>query len=89
MAGYCRDCFTGTVETDGAHTGTEQEVHGLPTYVATPGPGIEPLGTVVILTDAFGWRFPNTRSLADSYARRIPCTVYVPDIMNGQSIHPT
>ena len=88
MAGYCRDCFTGTVETDGTHSGTEQELHGRPTYVSTPSAsaGIEPLGTIVIIPDAFGWTFPNTRSLADSYARRVPCTVLLPDFMNGESV---
>jgi len=84
MAGYCRDCFTGTVQTDVAPTGTEQVVHGRRTYVATPGPDTAPLGTVVILTDAFGWRFPNTRTLADAYACRVPCTVYIPDFMDSK-----
>ncbi|KAK0609475.1 Alpha/Beta hydrolase protein [Immersiella caudata] len=86
MAGYCRDCFTGTVETDSTHSGTEREMHGRPTYVSTPSADIEPLGTIVIIPDAFGWTFPNTRSLADSYARRVPCTVLLPDFMNGNAL---
>ena len=83
MAGYCRDCFTGTVQHDAVPSGSEQNLHGLPTYVTAPEPGIKPLGTVIIIPDAFGLRFPNTRSLADAYARRVPCTVYIPDFMNG------
>ncbi|KAK4446317.1 protein AIM2 [Podospora aff. communis PSN243] len=86
MAGYCRDCFTGTVETDGTHLGSEQELHGRPTYVSTPSADVQPLGTIVIIPDAFGWTFPNTRSLADSYARRVPCTVLLPDFMNGNAL---
>ena len=84
MAGLCRDCLTGTIQHDANPKGSEQTLHGLPTYVTAPEPGAEPLGTVVIITDAFGWEFPNTRSLADAYARRVPCTVYIPDFMNGQ-----
>ncbi len=79
----CRDCFTGTLRGDVTPAGTEEVVHGQPTYVAHPDPGVLPLGTVVILTDAFGWTLRNTRALADAYAKRVPCTVYVPDFMDG------
>jgi hypothetical protein len=80
----CADCFTGTLRGDVTPTGTEQTIHGLPTYVALPGDGVAPIGTVVIITDAFGWTLRNTRALADAYAARVPCTVYVPDFMNGR-----
>ncbi|KAK3382188.1 hypothetical protein B0T24DRAFT_3139 [Lasiosphaeria ovina] len=81
----CRDCFSGTLRGDAAPTGREEALHGLPTYVAVPGPGVEPLGAVVIIPDAFGWKLRNTRALADAYARRIPATVYVPDFMDGHA----
>src|SRR5690242_15301178 len=81
--GYCRDCFTGRVLEDAVLTGTEQDLHGLPTYVTTPDNGAESRGIVVILPDAFGWKLNNTRALADAYARRVPCTVYVPDFHVG------
>jgi hypothetical protein len=51
-------------------------------YCPTPD-GATPLGIVVILADAFGWRLRNTRALADAYTRRVPCVVYVPDVMDG------
>ncbi|KAK3900086.1 protein AIM2 [Staphylotrichum tortipilum] len=86
QAPMCPDCFTGTLRGDVTPTGTEQTVHGLPTYVALPGDGVAPVGTVVIITDAFGWTLRNTRALADAYAQRVPCTVYVPDFMNGHAI---
>lgn len=89
QAPICRDCFTGTLRGDVTPSGSEQTIHGLPTYVSVPDPGVKPLGTVVIVTDAFGWTLLNTRALADAYARRIPCTVYVPDFMAGETTsHP-
>ncbi|KAK1828019.1 protein AIM2 [Podospora conica] len=83
--GFCRDCFTGRVLEDAILTGTEQTVHGLPTYVTGPGPGAS-RGIVVILPDAFGYALNNTRALADAYARRVPCTVYVPEFMAGNAV---
>lgn len=90
QAPMCRDCFTGTLRGDVIPTGTEETIHGIPTYVARPKPDLhlEPLGTVVIIPDAFGWKLRNTRALADAYADRVPCTVYVPDFMNGNSTPP-
>jgi dienelactone hydrolase len=64
-------------------TGAEEQVHGLPTYVARPEPGVEPKAVVVIIPDAFGWKLKNTRALADNYARRAELLVYLPDFMNG------
>ena len=80
----CNECYTGTIRGDAVPKGREEVVHGLPTYVTGPEDGVTPLGTVVFLTDAFGWKFRNSRALADSYARRVPCTVYVPEVMNGE-----
>jgi hypothetical protein len=46
----------GTLRGDVNPTGTKQTIHGVPTYVARPNldPDHEPLGTVVIIADAFG-----------------------------------
>ena len=79
----CPDCFRGTLRGDVVPAGTEETVYGLATYVARPPDGAIPLGIVVILADAFGWKLRNTRALADAYARRVPCVVYVPDVMDG------
>lgn len=83
QAPVCRDCFTGTLRGDVVPRGEETTIHGVATYATHPDPGVEPLGTVVLLTDAFGWTLQNTRALADAYAKRVPCTVYVPDFTNG------
>ncbi|KAJ4416590.1 hypothetical protein N0V85_002221 [Neurospora sp. IMI 360204] len=72
----CADCFKGTLRGDVIPTGHEHVIHGLPTYIATPEPWVKPLGTTL----------RNTRALADSYAKRVPCIVYVPDFMDGKSI---
>ena len=79
----CKDCVTGTLRGDLTPAGVEEVVHNVPAYVAHPDPGVKPLGIVVILPDAFGWTLRNTRVLADAYAKRVPCTVYVPEFMNG------
>ena len=79
----CPDCFKGTLRGDVVPAGTEETVHGLATYVARPLDGATPLGIVVILADAFGWKLRNIRALADAYARRVPCVVYIPDVMDG------
>ncbi|KAK0726121.1 Alpha/Beta hydrolase protein [Lasiosphaeris hirsuta] len=86
MAGYCKDCFTGTVHSDVALSGVEAEVQGLPTYVTGPEAGVTPRGIIVVVPDAFGWTLPNTRALADAYARRVQATVYLPDFMNGHAL---
>ena len=82
----CADCFKGTLRGDVIPTGHEDVIHGLPTYVAEPERHKTPLGTVVLISDAFGWSIPNARALADEYARRVPCIVYVPDFMDGKAI---
>lgn len=87
-AGYCKDCFTGTLRGDAKPTGTVETVCGLPAYVARPDPGQQALGIVVILPDAFGWELLNTRALADAYARRGPFLVYLPDFQAGAGSSP-
>ncbi|KAK5656966.1 hypothetical protein OQA88_3489 [Cercophora sp. LCS_1] len=79
----CPNCFSGTLRGDVIPNGREEVIHELNTYVTGPGEGVEPVGIVVIIADAFGWKLRNTRALADTYARRVPCTVYVPDVTNG------
>jgi dienelactone hydrolase len=79
----CPDCFRGTLRGDVVPQGVEETIHGLPTYVARPEGSAKPVGVIVIISDAFGWDFLNTRALADAYARRGPFLVYVPDFMAG------
>ena len=41
-----------------------------------------------LISLVFGWKLPNTRLLADSYARA-GFTAYIPDVQNGDSIDPS
>lgn len=80
----CSDCFKGH-DRPGAITGVETHLHGVKSYVTQPTQdGVAPKGLIVVISDAFGWKTNNIRLLADSYARRTGCRVYVPDFMDGK-----
>ena len=65
--------------------GRVETLHDLPTYISDPPNGAEARAIVVILPDAFGWEFTNTRLLADRYAQRLQMRVLVPEFMDGES----
>ncbi|KAH7041452.1 dienelactone hydrolase family protein [Microdochium trichocladiopsis] len=81
----CPDCYRGGVTTEHPK-GEEKTIHGRPTYVAQPPRGTTPRGIILFLPDAFGWRFPNNRVLADHYASRGGYLVYLPDFMDGHAV---
>ena len=83
----CKDCVTGSVH-EGHTEGREETLFGLPLYVVDPPEGQEVKAIIVIIPDAFGWRFINLRLLADSYARKTSARVYIPEFMNGNGIAP-
>ncbi|KAL6406398.1 putative dienelactone hydrolase family protein [Ilyonectria robusta] len=83
----CPDCFRGPVSNTQTK-GIETTIHGVPTYVAEPENGAIPKGIIVVITDAFGWKFVNNRVLCDRYAKRGGFLVYCPDFMNGRSMDP-
>ncbi|CAG8958302.1 hypothetical protein HYFRA_00000656 [Hymenoscyphus fraxineus] len=83
----CTDCFSGHVHSD-TPKGTTYIIHGVLTYVASPAEGVQPKGLVVIVSDAFGWDFVNTRLLADRYAAKGGFLVYLPDFMRGYALKP-
>lgn len=78
----CSSCVTGSVHS-GTPAGVETTIHGLPTYVASPGEGVSPRAVIVMIPDAFGWKMVNNRLLCDSYAKKGRYLVYLPDFMNG------
>lgn len=79
----CRDCGKGNLHS-GITTGRIETIHGLPAYVTdSPNGQGEIKGIIIIIPDAFGWELPNTRILADKYAKRTNSRVYVPDFMDG------
>ncbi|PMB65418.1 Protein AIM2 [Beauveria bassiana] len=79
----CADCFRGNIH-EGQPKGEVGNVHGLDTYISRPPKGTQSRGIVVIIPDAFGWKFGNNRLLADHYAEKGDFTVYLPDFMNGR-----
>jgi len=82
MSGPC--CFSGVLH-GAAPVGSEGQLHGLDCYITEP-PGVAK-GVVVILSDIFGWRLPNTRALADQYAKRASVKVIIPDFFAGTPVH--
>jgi dienelactone hydrolase len=80
----CPDCYTGIAH-KGNPRGKVAKAYGLDVYVVEP-PNNGPVeGIIVIIPDAFGWEFINTRILADHYAERGPYKVYIPEFMGGKS----
>jgi hypothetical protein len=84
MSGAC--CIAGELHA-GTPVGREEHLHGLNCYVSDPLEGSSK-ATIVILTDVFGWKLPNTRILADQYAKRLRMRTIVPDFFNGKSVKP-
>jgi dienelactone hydrolase len=81
MSGPC--CAAGEIH-QGTPTGKVTKIHGLDCYVADPSEGKAPKGVVVILPDVFGWELPNSRILADNYAKKGEFLVYLPEFMAGE-----
>ena len=84
----CRECITGALH-EGTPAGREETLHGLPTYITEPPTGQAPQGIVVFIPDAIGWNFNNNRILADKYADKTNCRVYLPDFMDGHMMDPS
>lgn len=80
----CRECVSGALH-EGTPVGREETVHGLPTYISEPPSG-QVTGIIVIIPDALGWTFNNNRILADTYAARTSCRVYLPEFMDGYAM---
>ena len=83
----CPNCFSGHVRDD-APTGKEEVIHGRNTYIAEPASGAPTIGIIIIVPDAFGLPFVNNKILADHYASKVNCLVYLPDFMDGHFLHP-
>lgn len=72
---YSECCVKGSLW-DGKPAGEEKTLANNKTYVTGTNPNV----AIMIIHDAFGWTFPNTRILADSYAKEADATVYMPDL---------
>jgi len=83
----CVDCYRGH-DHPGPASGREIKLHGYDVYVTEPqAEGRTAKELIVVLSDIFGWNTTNLRRLADSYAERTGCKVYIPDFMHGEPAH--
>ncbi|KAH6956122.1 Alpha/Beta hydrolase protein [Fusarium avenaceum] len=81
----CADCYRGHDHL-GPVYGREAKLHGHDVYIAEPQTKpVSQTGLIVVLSDAFGWDTINLRGVADRYAERTGCKVYLPDFMHGTS----
>lgn len=77
----CEQCVTGTVHV-GTPTGKETKIASLPVYTT----GDESSERVIVVgVDIFGWKFVNTRLLADEYASH-GFRVLIPDLFDGAEL---
>ncbi|KAI1875062.1 uncharacterized protein JN550_002491 [Neoarthrinium moseri] len=73
-------CCVQGFEWDGTPTGRVGKLANNPAYIS----GDNKDAAVLIVSDILGWTLPNTRLLADHYAREANVTVYVPDFFAGE-----
>lgn len=81
----CAEYYQGHAH-EGTPLGKIIKLHGLDTYISEPRDGREAKGIVVIISDAFGIEFVNSKLLADNYAAKGGYRVYLPDFMQGQPL---
>ncbi|KAI0667760.1 alpha/beta-hydrolase [Trametes maxima] len=77
----CPECVTGTLHS-GTPAGTETKIGGVDAYVVGPE---DAKRVILVGADVFGWKFVNTRLLADEYAAH-GFRVVVPDFFNGWQV---
>lgn len=67
---------------EGVPEGREDQLAGLSTYVVGSSSDV----AIILISDLFGWTFPNLRLLADHFANEVAATVYLPDFFGGEVI---
>ncbi|KAI8994230.1 alpha/beta-hydrolase [Trametes punicea] len=77
----CTACVTGSLHS-GTPKGTETKVGGIDAYVVGDA---QARRVIVVGCDIFGWKFVNTRLLADEYAEH-GFRVVVPDLFDGSEL---
>ncbi|KAJ6510633.1 Alpha/Beta hydrolase protein [Mycena sanguinolenta] len=75
----CPDCFRGSV-LDGEPTGIISDFDGA--YFASGG-NPQSKRAIILLTDGFGLKIKNPKIMADEFAMRLKCDVWVPDLFAG------
>lgn len=77
-------CMSGQLHNHASPTGTETTIGDVKAYVAEPE-SKDKSRTLIFLTDIFGYELPNTRLLADLYAKE-GFYVVIPDILSGDPL---
>ncbi|KAH8812940.1 dienelactone hydrolase [Xylogone sp. PMI_703] len=83
----CSQCFSGHAKT-AEPKGSTATIYNRQTYVAQPSDPATIRGIIVIVPDAFGWKFVNNRILVDRYAALGNFKVYLPDFMDDNAAPP-
>ncbi|KAJ7498070.1 dienelactone hydrolase [Mycena galericulata] len=81
---FCKDCVQG-VTYEGAPEGKVETIGGVACYVATPTVDYPKDKVILFLTDVYGIPLPNSRLLADDFARN-GLKVVMPDYLHGDPI---
>jgi hypothetical protein len=81
----CKDCVSGHI-LPGDPKGTFTEGAYF-TRAEQGNDGNSGKRVLVLLTDSFGLQIQNPKILADSFANRLGCDVFVPDLFNGKLVH--
>jgi dienelactone hydrolase len=78
----CPHCFSGFIDS-GTPQGAEEKIADINCYVAPKNKDFDSDTIIVIATDIFGYKVPNVRLIADSFAKDTGFLTIVPDIFNG------
>lgn len=70
------DCCVRGFQWDAVPKGTEMEMASRNCYCT----GTNSRVAIMLIHDLGGWKFPNSRILADHLASEVDATVYVPDL---------
>jgi dienelactone hydrolase len=81
---FCKHCISG-VRHEGTPEGTYEEIKGIKIYVATPKTEYPKDKAILYLPDVYGMELPNSRLLADDFARN-GFKVYLPDLFEGDPV---
>lgn len=79
----CPRCQEGYI-LPGEPTGTIEKAFNGAYYSPAPD-GKEASHAVILLTDAFGLATKNCKVMADEFAKRLNCDVWIPDYFEGES----
>ncbi|PPQ76098.1 hypothetical protein CVT26_004605 [Gymnopilus dilepis] len=84
----CPNCISGDV-LKGEPTGSIRSDYQGAYFAPGPGGDEQPSKrTVLIFTDAFGLALKNCKIMADEFAKKLECDVWIPDYFNGKPLFP-